>query len=49
VNTNASWSFGTSQRPALNNAKNTPGAGAYDINSRAVEGPAFYMGEKIEN
>jgi hypothetical protein len=49
VNTNASWSFGTSHRPALNNVKNVPGAGTYDITSRAVEGPAFYIGEKIEN
>lgn len=49
VSRDAAWSFGTSQRQSLNNAKNVPGAGTYDIHSRAVEGPAFAMGLKMDN
>lgn len=45
----AVWSFGTSSRPSLNNAKPVPGAGAYDLPSKVVEGPAFVMGLKLDN
>lgn len=45
----ASWSFGTSTRPALNQTKNTPGAGTYDIPGKAIEGPAFVIGLKLDN
>jgi hypothetical protein len=44
----AVWSFGSSTRPPLNNVRNVPGAGTYELPSRAVEGPAFVMGLKLD-
>lgn len=44
----AVWSFGSSTRPPLNNVRNVPGAGTYDLKSKAIEGPAFVMGLKLD-
>lgn len=44
ANRSAAWGFGTMTRPALNQAKPTPGAGTYNLPSKMVEGPQFVMG-----
>jgi len=45
----ATWKFGSSKRAPLNNAKNVPGPNNYDVPSKAVEGPTFHMGLKLDN
>ena len=45
----ASWSFGSSKRQPLSKQNNVPGAGTYVHQSRAVEGPQFNMGLKLDN
>eukprot|EP00347_Sterkiella_histriomuscorum_P006966 403350761 len=48
----ASWGFGSSQRPALNDNKKAtsiPGPNQYQIPSKANEGPKFVMGLKTKD
>lgn len=45
----ARWKFGTSMRTPLNNAKNVPGPNAYQPPSKAIEGPTFHMGLKLDS
>lgn len=46
----ASWSFGSSKRTQVGK-KNlaTPAPGTYEIPSKAVDGPKFNMGLKLDN
>ena len=46
---NASWSFGSGQRAKLASmGLTTPAPGTYSLPSRAVEGPKYPMGSKID-
>ncbi len=47
-NSAAKWGFGTDNRKGLSNNKdNVPGAGAYNIPSRMLEGPKYVIGSKL--
>lgn len=46
---NASWSFGSGQRAKLASVGlTTPAPGTYNVPNRAIEGPKYPMGSKIE-
>lgn len=45
----AQWKFGSSMRSPLAATKNVPGPAAYKPPSKAVEGPRFHMGLKLDN
>jgi len=47
---NASWSFGTGPRSKLGACSlNVPAPGTYVVPNRAVEGPNFTLGQKLDN
>ncbi len=46
----ASWGFGSSTRPKINQTTNSPGPNVYEIPSKLNEGPKYGMGLKtIDN
>lgn len=44
-----SYSFGSGKRPDFGGNSKTPAPGSYGINSKAVEGPKYMMGLKLDN
>lgn len=47
-NSAAKWGFGTDNRKPLNNGKdNVPGAGTYNIPSKILDGPKYFIGAKL--
>lgn len=50
-NASATWTFGTGGRSASTGKANlnTPAPGTYSTPSKAIEGPKFHMGLKLDN